>query len=72
MKKEFEKSVTAPAGNQGHGLDQSEFDKSAHIQFNDGSETTMKTGDIAIAAITLTLISSRSCYRFFEFFFHIT
>ncbi|MBJ6364783.1 aconitate hydratase AcnA [Staphylococcus hominis] len=52
MKKEFEKSVTAPAGNQGHGLDQSEFDKSAHIQFNDGSETTMKTGDIAIAAIT--------------------
>lgn len=27
MKKEFEKSVTAPAGNQGHGLDQSEFDK---------------------------------------------
>ncbi|MCI2899420.1 aconitate hydratase AcnA [Staphylococcus hominis] len=52
MKKEFEKSVTAPAGNQGHGLDQSEFDKSAQIQFNDGSETTMKTGDIAIAAIT--------------------
>ena len=52
MKKEFEKSVTAPAGNQGHGLDQSEFDKSAHIQFKDGSETTMKTGDIAIAAIT--------------------
>lgn len=52
MKKEFEKSVTAPAGNQGHGLDQSEFDKSANIQFNDGSETTMKTGDIAIAAIT--------------------
>lgn len=27
MKKEFEKSVTAPAGNQGHGLDKSEFDK---------------------------------------------
>ena len=52
MKKEFEKSVTAPAGNQGHGLDQSEFDKSANIQFNDGSETTIKTGDIAIAAIT--------------------
>ena len=33
-------------------MDQSEFDKSAHIQFKDGSETTMKTGDIAIAAIT--------------------
>lgn len=27
MKTEFEKSVTAPAGNQGHGLDDSEFDK---------------------------------------------
>ena len=33
-------------------MDQSEFDKSANIQFNDGSETTIKTGDIAIAAIT--------------------
>ena len=52
MKKEFEKSVTAPAGNQGHGLDQSEFDKKAEINFNDGSKATMKTGDIAIAAIT--------------------
>ena len=30
MKKEFEKSVTAPAGNQGHGLDKSEFDKSKY------------------------------------------
>lgn len=27
MKKEFIKSVTAPAGNQGHGFDESEFDK---------------------------------------------
>lgn len=33
-------------------LIKSEFDKSANIQFNDGSETTIKTGDIAIAAIT--------------------
>ncbi|AMW23305.1 aconitate hydratase [Staphylococcus haemolyticus] len=52
MKKEFEKSVTAPAGNQGHGLDKSEFDKKANINFADGSTATMKTGDIAIAAIT--------------------
>lgn len=52
MKTEFEKSVTAPAGNQGHGLDKSEFDKKAEIKFNDGSTSTMKTGDIAIAAIT--------------------
>lgn len=52
MKKEFEKSVTAPAGNQGHGLDKSEFDKTATVHFKDGSTTEMTTGDIAIAAIT--------------------
>ena len=52
MKKEFEDSVTAPAGNQGHGLDKSEFDKDATINFEDGSTAKMKTGDIAIAAIT--------------------
>ncbi|PTH65751.1 aconitate hydratase AcnA [Staphylococcus agnetis] len=52
MKKAFQKSVTAPAGNQGHGLDKSEFDKKATIEFKDGRSTEMKTGDIAIAAIT--------------------
>ena len=52
MKKAFEKSVTAPAGNQGHGFDKSEFDKTATIEFKDGTSTTMKTGDLAIAAIT--------------------
>lgn len=52
MKSSFENSVTAPAGNQGHGLDKSEFDKKAEINFKDGSKATMKTGDIAIAAIT--------------------
>ncbi|HAR6064064.1 aconitate hydratase AcnA [Staphylococcus pseudintermedius] len=52
MKKEFEKSVTAPAGNQGHGLDKVEFDKTATVNFKDGSTTEMTTGDIAIAAIT--------------------
>ncbi|EJA1948934.1 aconitate hydratase AcnA [Staphylococcus pseudintermedius] len=52
MKKEFEKSVTAPAGNQGHGLDKAEFDKTATVNFKDGSTTEMTTGDIAIAAIT--------------------
>ncbi|NBK46370.1 aconitate hydratase AcnA [Staphylococcus delphini] len=52
MKKKFEKSVTAPAGNQGHGLDKSEFDKTATVNFKDGSTTEMTTGDIAIAAIT--------------------
>ncbi|MBF7024154.1 aconitate hydratase AcnA [Staphylococcus kloosii] len=52
MKTEFEKSVTAPAGNQGHGLDKSEFDKEATIEFKDGSTSKMTTGDLAIAAIT--------------------
>ncbi|KIX89742.1 aconitate hydratase [Staphylococcus microti] len=52
MKEAFEKSVTAPAGNQGHGFDESEFDKKATIEFKDGRKTEMKTGDIAIAAIT--------------------
>ncbi|KAA1040291.1 aconitate hydratase AcnA [Macrococcus equipercicus] len=52
MKKEFVKSVTAPAGNQGHGLDKAEFDKKAVINFNDGHHGLMSTGDIAIAAIT--------------------
>lgn len=52
MKKEFEKSVTTPAGNQGHGLDKAEFDKTATVNFKDGSTTEMTTGDIAIAAIT--------------------
>ncbi|ULG73268.1 aconitate hydratase AcnA [Macrococcus brunensis] len=52
MKKEFIKSVTAPAGNQGHGFDESEFDKKAHINFADGHQGEIKTGDIAIAAIT--------------------
>ncbi|UBH12106.1 aconitate hydratase AcnA [Macrococcus armenti] len=52
MKKEFVKSVTAKAGNQGHGLDKSEFDKTATATLSDGKTVTMKTGDIAIAAIT--------------------
>lgn len=52
MKEAFQKSVTAPAGNQGHGLDKSEFDKKATIEFKDGRSREMKTGDIAIAAIT--------------------
>ncbi|UXR70874.1 aconitate hydratase AcnA [Staphylococcus sp. IVB6238] len=52
MKEAFQKSVTAPAGNQGHGFDESEFDKKATIDFKDGRKSEMKTGDIAIAAIT--------------------
>ncbi|UXR81732.1 aconitate hydratase AcnA [Staphylococcus sp. IVB6214] len=52
MKEAFQKSVTAPAGNQGHGFDESEFDKKATINFKDGRQSEMTTGDIAIAAIT--------------------
>ncbi|TDM04184.1 aconitate hydratase AcnA [Macrococcus carouselicus] len=52
MQKEFVKSVTAPAGNQGHGLDKDEFDKEVLINYADGHQGKMITGDIAIAAIT--------------------
>lgn len=52
MKEEFEKSITAPAGNQGHGLAESEFEKEAQVNLTDGRSSVMKTGAIAIAAIT--------------------
>lgn len=52
MKKEFRKAVTAPAGNHGLGLDESEFEKEVVIKSADGKETVMKTGAVAIAAIT--------------------
>ncbi len=52
MKKEFNKAITAPEGNQGFGLDKSEFDKQAIVQHADGKTSSMKTGALAIAAIT--------------------
>ncbi|MEK4970132.1 aconitate hydratase AcnA [Cytobacillus sp. FSL R7-0696] len=52
MKKEFNKAVTAPQGNQGFGYDEKEFDKTATVNFKNGDSTTMKTGAVAIAAIT--------------------
>ncbi|WP_271396631.1 aconitate hydratase AcnA [Salinicoccus roseus] len=52
MKKEYRKSITAESGNHGHGLDEAEFDKTTTVKFNDGKEVEMKTGDLAIAAIT--------------------
>lgn len=48
-RKNLKNLLQRPAGNQGHGLDKSEFDKKANINFADGSTATMKTGDIAIA-----------------------
>src|SRR5690625_3985627 len=52
MKKEFRKSVTAPEGVKGFGLDQSEFDKQTTYKDENGNEVVMKTGAVAIAAIT--------------------
>ena len=52
MKEEFRKAITAPEGNQGFGLDASEFDKEVAVNFADGTKTVMKTGAVAIAAIT--------------------
>lgn len=52
MRKSFTDAVTAPAGTQGFGLDESEFQKEATVKHPDGSESIMKTGALAIAAIT--------------------
>ncbi|RLL45419.1 aconitate hydratase AcnA [Oceanobacillus piezotolerans] len=52
MKDEFNKAITAPEGNQGFGLNKSEFDKEVTVNFKDGRTATMRTGSIAIAAIT--------------------
>ncbi|MBV7506516.1 aconitate hydratase AcnA [Bacillus sp. sid0103] len=52
MKEEFIKAVSAPQGNQGFGLQADELDKSATVKFNNGDETTIKTGAVAIASIT--------------------
>ncbi|GAA0297995.1 aconitate hydratase [Gracilibacillus halotolerans] len=52
MKKSFNDAVTAPAGNQGFGLDKSEFKKEVEVDHGDGRKSVMKTGAVAIAAIT--------------------
>ncbi len=52
MKEEFVKAVSAPQGNQGFGLQADELEKSAAVKFNNGDETTIKTGAVAIASIT--------------------
>ncbi|NLK27184.1 MAG: aconitate hydratase AcnA, partial [Clostridiales bacterium] len=52
MKQEFVKSVTAPQGNQGHGLSDEVFDKTVKVTLSDGRTSTMGTGSIAIASIT--------------------
>ncbi|MFB4211230.1 aconitate hydratase AcnA [Shouchella sp. JSM 1781072] len=52
MQKSFQEAVVAPAGNQGLGLDPSEFNKTVNVTYKDGRKTSMKTGAVAIAAIT--------------------
>ncbi|GGP16000.1 aconitate hydratase AcnA [Oceanobacillus neutriphilus] len=52
MKKEFNKAITAKEGNQGFGLDKAEFDKEVEIKHPNGKTSVMKTGSLAIAAIT--------------------
>lgn len=52
MKSSFHDAINAPMGNQGFGMDNSELDKEVTVKFADGKETVMKTGAIAIAAIT--------------------
>src|SRR5699024_1352086 len=52
MKTEFNKDITAPEGNQGFGLDESEFEKEVTVEHSDGTTSVMKTGSLAIAAIT--------------------
>ncbi|WP_077621870.1 aconitate hydratase AcnA [Sediminibacillus massiliensis] len=52
MKESFNQAVTAPAGNQGFGLDKNEFDKEVKIDHPSGKSSVMKTGAVAIAAIT--------------------
>ncbi|MHA6251195.1 aconitate hydratase AcnA [Oceanobacillus sp. CAU 1775] len=52
MQKEFIKAITAPEGNQGFGKDKSEFDKEVTVTHKNGRESVLKTGSLAIAAIT--------------------
>ena len=52
MQTEFKKALTAPVSNQSFGLDAKDVDKEITFKLAEGSETTMKTGAIAIAAIT--------------------
>ncbi len=52
MKREFNDAVTAPEGNQGFGLSSKEFKKNGTVEFANGTSIEMKTGDLAIAAIT--------------------
>ncbi|USK36021.1 aconitate hydratase AcnA [Bacillus sp. F19] len=52
MQKSFQTALAAPSGNQGFGLEAAEAKKEISVILANGEETKMKTGAIAIAAIT--------------------
>ncbi|MGF7142502.1 aconitate hydratase [Anaerotaenia torta] len=52
MKARFQESVTAPKGNQGHGLPPKVFEKKAELRLEDGRSSVMETGSVVIASIT--------------------
>ncbi|QUW22331.1 aconitate hydratase AcnA [Sporosarcina sp. Marseille-Q4063] len=52
MRREFNDAVVAPEGNQGFGLSPKKLSEKATIDFEDGRSVEIKTGDLAIAAIT--------------------
>ncbi|MBT2575162.1 aconitate hydratase AcnA [Bacillus sp. ISL-51] len=52
MQETFKKHLVSPAGNQGFGLEAAEANKEISFKLLNGEETVMKTGAIAIAAIT--------------------
>ncbi|MDQ0220496.1 aconitate hydratase AcnA [Peribacillus cavernae] len=52
MQTAFKNALNAPMGNQGFGLKPEEIDKEVTVKFKNGRKTAMKTGAIAIAAIT--------------------
>ncbi|RSK49655.1 aconitate hydratase AcnA [Bacillus canaveralius] len=52
MKQSFNEALSAPQGNQGFGLEPTEINKEITVDFHNGDSTKMKTGAVAIAAIT--------------------
>ncbi|SES31700.1 aconitate hydratase AcnA [Salipaludibacillus aurantiacus] len=52
MKEKWEEALTAPVGNQGFGLSPEEISKETTVVHPNGNSSTLKTGAIAIAAIT--------------------
>ncbi|MDM5338239.1 aconitate hydratase AcnA [Fictibacillus enclensis] len=52
MKEAFNKALVSPQGNAGFGLTEKEINKEATIKHPNGEKSVMKTGAVAIAAIT--------------------